>query len=113
MKKIEAKIRKSKFKFVKKALVEAGFNSFNYNLTRCISKESEKRFYRGVEFDSVASERIDFAIYVEEREVQTILNIILDSGSTGDAYDSYIGVIDVGQAYLVKNVDGTDKLIQK
>jgi hypothetical protein len=37
----------------------------------------------------------------------------LDSGSTGDAYDSYIGVIDVGQAYLVKNVDGTDKLIQK
>lgn len=111
MKKIEAKIRKSKFKEVKRALIEAGFDSFNYNLTRCMSKESEKRYYRGVEFDSVASERIDFAIYVDKNDVQSILDIILKAGSSGDALDSHIGVLDVSQAYRIQQVDGKDKLI--
>jgi nitrogen regulatory protein P-II 1 len=113
MKKIEAKIRKSKFKEVKRALIEAGFNSFNYNLTRCMSQESEKRFYRGVEFEAKATERIDFAIYVDNKNVQDVLDIILSTGSTGDAYDSYIGVLDAGQVYTIKQVDGKDKLIRK
>lgn len=112
MKKVEAKIRKSKFKEVKKALIEAGFESFNYNLTRCISEESEKRYYRGVEFDSKAAERIDFAIYVKADNVQNVLDIILKAGSSGDARDSYIGVIDVGQTYVIEQVDGKDKLIR-
>jgi len=112
MKKIEAKIRKSKFKMVKKALIESGFDSFNYNLTRCMSKESEKRYYRGVEFDSIAAERIDFAIYVEDKNVQSVLEIILESGNSGDAYDSYIGVLDVSQAYIIEQVEGKDKLIR-
>lgn len=112
MKKIEAKIRRSKFKFVKKALIESGFERFNYNLTRCISQASEKRFYRGVEFDSKAEERIDFAIYVNSKDVDTVLKIILDSGSTGDALDSYIGIIDVGQTYMIERMDGKERLIQ-
>ena len=58
MRKLEAIIRKSKFREVKKALVDGGFNSFNYHLTRCISEKSETRFYRGVEFDSKATDRI-------------------------------------------------------
>ena len=112
MKKIEAKIRKSKFKFVKKALIESGFDSFNYNLTRCMSKESEKRYYRGVEFESIAAERIDFAIYVEDKKVQNVLDIILKAGSSGDAYDSYIVVLDVSLAYIIKQAEGKDKLIR-
>jgi nitrogen regulatory protein P-II 1 len=111
MKKIEAIIRKSKFKEVKNALIEAGFESFNYNLTRCMSKESEKRYYRGVEFKSIAAERIDFAIYVNAKDVQSILDIILKAGSSGDALDSFINVLDVSQAYQIQQVDGTDKLI--
>lgn len=112
MKKIEAKIRKSKFKVVKKALIEEGFYSFNYNLTRCMSKESEKRYYRGVEFESIAAERIDFAIYVKQEDVQKVLDIILKAGSSGDALDSYIGVIEVGQTYIIEQIEGKDKLIK-
>ena len=112
MKKIEAKIRKSKFKEVKKGLIKEGFDSFNYHLTRCISKTSEKRFYRGVEFDSKSSERIDFSIYIKNNEVQKILDIIVSSGITGDADDSFIAVFDIGQSFAVRHVEGKDKLIQ-
>jgi nitrogen regulatory protein P-II 1 len=111
MKKIEAKIRKSKFKEVKKNLIKEGFDSFNYHLTRCISRTSEKRFYRGVEFDSKSSDRIDFSIYVDNKDVDTVLKHIVDSGITGDANDSYIAVYDIGKTYIVRHVDGIDKLI--
>jgi nitrogen regulatory protein P-II 1 len=113
MKKIEAKIRKSKFKEVKKNLIKEGFDSFNYHLTRCISKKSEKRFYRGVEFDSKSSDRIDFSIYVNNKDVEKVLQIIIASGITGDANDSIIAVMDIGQSFEVVHVDGKDKLIQK
>jgi nitrogen regulatory protein P-II 1 len=112
MKKIEAKIRKSKFKEVKRGLIKEGFDSFNYHLTRSISKKSEKRFYRGVEFDSKSSDRIDFSICVENNDVDKVLEIIVASGITGDADDSIITVFDVGRSYAVRHVDGKDKLIQ-
>ena len=112
MKKIEAKIRKSKFKEVKKSLLKEGFDSFNYHLTRCVSKTSEKRFYRGVEFDSKSSDRIDFSIYVDNKDVDAVLKLIVDSGITGDAYDSFIAVYEIGKTYTVRHVEGKDKLIQ-
>ncbi|WP_019668817.1 P-II family nitrogen regulator [Eudoraea adriatica] len=111
--KIEAKIRKSKFKEVKRTLIKEGFESFNYHLTRCISKKSEKRFYRGVEFDTISSERIDFSIYINDKDVKNVLDIIVNTGTTGDADDSLIGVFKLTQAFMVKNSDGSDKLIEK
>ena len=112
MKKIEAKIRKSKFKEVKRNLVDAGFNSFNYHLTRCISKNSEKKFYRGVAFDSKSSDRIDFSIYVNYKDVEKVLDILKNSGKSGDAQDAYICVFGAEQSYVLGHVDGKDKLIQ-
>jgi len=112
MKKIEAKIRKSKFKEVKRNLIKEGFNSFNYHLTRCISKKSEQRFYRGVEFDSISSERVDFTIYVDNKDVNKVLDIIKEAGITGDAHDSLIAVIGVEQSFVLMHVDGKDKLIE-
>ena len=112
MKKIEAKIRKSKFKEVKQALIEGGFHSFNYHLTRCISRKSEKRVYQGVEVDTKASERIDFAIYIRNADEDKVLDIIVSAGVTGDAYDSYLAVYDIGRTYAIRNIDGKDRLIQ-
>lgn len=113
MKKIEAKIRKSKFKEVKRNLINEGFDSFNYHLTRCVSVKSETRFYRGVPYDTKSSERIDFCIYVNNNEVEKVLEIIRDSGVTGDAYDSYIAIFKAEEAFVLRHVDGKDKLIQK
>jgi nitrogen regulatory protein P-II 1 len=112
MKKLEAIIRKSKFKEVKKALIEGGFNSFNYRLTRCISEKSETRYYRGVEFDSKATERVSLSIYVRDQNADAIVNIIKDSGKTGDADDSYLMVFPANEAYKLEGGDESDKLIR-
>jgi nitrogen regulatory protein P-II 1 len=115
MRKLEAIIRKSKFKGVKKALIEGGFNSFNYRLTRCISEKSETRFYRGVEFESKATERIFLSLYVSDNDIETAINIIKVSGKTGDADDSYLAVFHADNAYKLEGEDGEDgedKLIE-
>lgn len=112
MKKIEAIIRKSKFKEVKKALINGGFNSFNYRLTRCISEQSETRFYRGVKFDSKAKERISLSIYVKDQNTDAVVDLIKKSGKTGDADDSYLIVLPVNEAFKLKDGDESDKLIR-
>ena len=112
MKKIEAKIRRSKFAEVKRSLIKGGFNSFNYHLTRCISKKSENILEDGVAIDAKASERIDFSIYVERSDVKNVLDILVSSGFTGDAFDSYIAIYDIGLTYAIRHLDGKDKLIQ-
>ncbi len=112
MKKLEAIIRKSKFKEVKKALIDGGFNSFNYRLTRCISEKSETRFYRGVEFDSKATERVSLSIYVKDQDTDTVVNIIKESGKTGDADDSYLAVFHANEAFKIEGGEEDDKLIR-
>jgi nitrogen regulatory protein P-II 1 len=112
MKKIEAIIRKSKFKEVKKALIDGGFNSFNYRLTRCISEQSEKRFYRGVEFESKATERVLLSIYTEDAKTDSIIQIIRSSGKTDNADDSYLAVFHANEAFKLDGGDEEDKLIR-
>jgi len=113
MRKLEAIIRKSKFKEVKKALIDGGFNSFNYHLTRCISEKSEKRFYRGVEYDSKADERVLLSIYFSEEQMKDIINIIKDSGKTDDAEDSMLVIFKASMTYELKGGDDKDKLIER
>jgi len=112
MRKLEAIIRKSKFKEVKKALIDGGFNSFNYRLTRCISEKSETRYYRGIAFDSKATERVFLSIYAQDRNTDTIINIIKDSGITGDADDSYLAIFKADKAYKLRGGNDEDKLIE-
>jgi len=112
MRKLEAIIRKSKFKEVKRALIDGGFNSFNYRLTRCISGKSETRYYRGVEFDSKATERILLSIYSKDKDTKTIIDIIKNSGTTGDADDSYLAIFIAEGAYKLLGENENDKLIE-
>jgi len=112
MKKLEAIIRKSKFKEVKKALIDGGFNSFNYHLTRCISEKSETRFYRGVAFESKATERVLLSIYVMDSKTDSVVNIIKTSGGTSDADDSYLVILHANDAFKIEGGDEDDKLIR-
>ncbi len=112
MRKLEAIIRKSKFKEVKRALIEGGLNSFNYRLTRCISEKSETRFYRGVEYDSKATERIFLSLYVKDKDIDTAVNIIKSTGITGDADDSYLAIFNANRAYKIEGGHDDDKLIE-
>lgn len=110
MRKIEAIIRKSKFGEVKRALIKEGFNSFHYHLTRSISEKSDKRFYRGVEYDAKAYERVVLSLYTKLQDVERAIEIIRGAGHTGDADDNYIYILAVEKGYQLVGRENIDKL---
>ena len=111
MRKIEAIIRKSKFKEVKVGLQEAGFVNFTYHAVRSVSETSEKGFYRGVEYDAVASERIALSLVTKKDETENAIDVIVKSGQTQNVDDERILVYDLTQAYRIWGSEDSDKLI--
>ena len=78
MKKIEAIIRKSKFRVVKEALHEIGVNFFSYWDVTGLGNEKEGHVYRGVSYSTSDIQRRHLSIVVnndfEEITIKTILN---------------------------------------
>ena len=111
MKKVEAIIRKSKFKIVKKALIEAGFEYFSYCLVRDMAEEKEKRIYRGVEYESTAPERIFMTLVVQNSYLNQATKIIIDNGQTGNAGDGRIFVTALEDALRIQTGEHGDESI--
>lgn len=111
MKKVEAIIRKSKFKEVKKALLDANIEYFSYWLVRDKSKEKEKRFYRGVEYETPASERIWVTLMVADNKIGEVIELIRNAGRTGDVGDGRIFITDIVSAHLIRTDDEGDKIL--
>lgn len=111
MKKVEAIIRKSKFKVVKKALVESGFEFFSYWMVRDITEEKEKRIYRGVEYETPASERILLTLIIKDEHLDQATNIIVKNGQTGNAGDGRIFISTLEDAMRVQTGEHGDKAV--
>ena len=107
MKKVEAIIRKSKFKKVKRALTKEGFEYFTYFLVRSKLKETEKRMYRGVEYETPSAERISLTICVKDELLDKVVKTIVENGETGDVSDGRIFVTELVNAYKIQA--GTQK----
>lgn len=110
MKKIEAIIRKSKFREVKKALINLGVDNFSYWLVRNVGEASELRVYRGVEYETSAVERIYLTLVIP-KNCKEIVRAIVDSGITGESGDGRVFVSDVSEAYQIVTQNDTDKAI--
>jgi nitrogen regulatory protein P-II 1 len=111
MRKIEAIIRKSKFKHVKSALIDRKITRFNYYLVRS-SADSEERYYKGEGFIKKAEMRVKLTVYADKNQVQNILDIILKSGKTGDAKEAFISIYKSEIMYCVKGDNGEDRLVE-
>ena len=111
MKKVEAIIRKSKFKVVKKALVEAGFEFFSYWLVRDKTEEKEKRMYRGVEYEPPASERILLTLIIKDEHLEQATSIIVKNGQTGHAGDGRIFVSSLEDALRIQTGEHGDEAV--
>ncbi len=110
MKKIEAIIRKSKFREVKKALINLGVDNFSYWLVRNIGEAKESRVYRGVEYETSAVERIHLTMVVGNN-VNDVVQAIVNSGITGEAGDGRVFVSDISEAYRIVTENDMDKSI--
>ena len=112
MKKVEAIVRKTKFREVKKALIASGVDNFSYWLVRNVGEASEPRVYRGVEYEPSANERICVTFVIKENQLN-VLELFTDSGITGDAGGSMLAIYDVKDVYTLVTKDGKDKAVRK
>jgi nitrogen regulatory protein P-II 1 len=108
MKKIEAIIRKSKFREVKKALIKSGVENFTYVLVRNVGEATERKVYRGVEYEVSAVERIHLTI-IAPSKAESIVKTIVENGLTGEAGDGRIMITELSSALKLITRSGMDE----
>lgn len=102
MKKIEAIIRKSKYKVVKDKLHEVGVNFFSYWDVTGIGNEKEGHVYRGVSYSTNDIQRRHLSIVVNDSFADATIKAIISSASTGEVGDGKIFVSDVNECYRIR-----------
>ena len=102
MKKIEAIIRKSKFRVVKEALHEIGVNFFSYLDVTGLGNEKEGHVYRGVSYSTSDIQRRHLSIVVNNDFEEITIKTILNAASTGQVGDGKIFVSDINDAYRIR-----------
>ncbi len=102
MKKIEAIIRKSKYRVVKDALHEVGVNFFSYWDVTGIGNEKEGHVYRGVSYSTSDIQRRYLAIVVNDDFEEVTVQAILKSAATGEVGDGKIFVSDIKESYRIR-----------
>ncbi len=102
MKKIEAIIRKSKFREVKNALHEVGVNFFSYWDVTGLGNEKKGHVYRGVSYSTSDIQRRYLSIVVNDSFEEITIETILKAASTGEVGDGKIFVSDIQDAYRIR-----------
>ncbi|MDO7173491.1 P-II family nitrogen regulator [Mariniflexile sp. AS56] len=102
MKKIEAIIRKSKYRVVKEALHEIGVNFFSYWDVTGVGNEKQGHVYRGVSYSTSDIQRRYLSIVVNDDFEDITIQTLLKSAATGEVGDGKIFVSDIGETYRIR-----------
>ena len=102
MKRIEAIIRKSKYRVVKDALHAVGVNFFSYWDVTGIGNEKEGHVYRGISYSTSDIQRRYLSIVVNDDFVEVTIKALLESASTGEVGDGKIFVSDMEEIYRIR-----------
>ena len=102
MKKIEAIIRRSKYRVVRDALHEKGINFFSYWDVTGIGNETEGHVYRGVSYSTSDIQRRYLSIVVNNEFEKTTIDTIIENAGTGEVGDGKIFVSDINDAYRIR-----------
>ncbi|WP_459210861.1 P-II family nitrogen regulator [Aquimarina rhabdastrellae] len=111
MKKIEAIIRKSKFREVKQALHEVGVNFFSYWDVTGLGNEKEGHVYRGISYSTSDIQRRYLSIVVNDEFEEITIQTIISAAATGTIGDGKIFVSDIKESYRIRTGEkGNDTL---
>jgi len=102
MKKIEAIIRKSKFKEVKEALHKVEVNFFSYWDVTGLGNEQQGHVYRGISYSTAEIQRRYLSIVVNDDFVDKTIQAILNAAATDKIGDGKIFVSPVEEAYRIR-----------
>jgi nitrogen regulatory protein P-II 1 len=112
MKKIEAIIRRSKYREVKNALHEVGVNFFTYWDVTGIGNEKQGHVYRGVAFSTSDIQRRYLSIVVNDEFEQVTIETIMRIAQTGHIGDGKIFVSDIKEAYRIRTGENGGKTLK-
>ncbi len=111
MKKIEAIIRRSKYRAVRDALHTKGVNFFSYWDVTGIGNEKTGHVYRGVSYSTSDIQRRYISIVVNNEFEQVTIDTIIEYAGTGEVGDGKIFVSDIQDAYRIRTGEkGSDTL---
>jgi len=104
MKKIEAIIRLTKFEDIRQALADIGVPFFTLKEVKGFGLQKSKAIvYRGSSYDADYIPRLQIEIFCVSDKADEIVNVILESGRTGEVGDGKIAVIDLESIYRIRN----------
>jgi len=112
MKKIEAIIRRSKYRGVKEALHEVGVNFFSYWDVTGIGNEKEGHVYRGVSYSTSDIQRRHLSIVVNDDFAEPTIKAIMNAAQTGDVGDGKIFVSDIKESYRIRTGEKGSKTLK-
>ena len=102
MKKIDAIIRKSKFKAVKEALHAVEVNFFSYWDVTGLGNEQQGHVYRGISYSTAEIQRRYLSIVVNDDFVEITINASINAAGTGKVGDGKIFVSPIEEAYRIR-----------
>ena len=102
MKKVEAIIRKSKFREVKEALHDVEVNFFSYWDVTGVGNEKVGKVYRGITYSTSDIQRRYLSIIVSDSFLDKTVEAILKSASTDNVGDGKIFISDIKEAYRIR-----------
>ena len=102
MKKVEAIIRKSKFREVKEALHDVEVNFFSYWDVTGVGNEKVGKVYRGITYSTSDIQRRYLSIIVSDSSLDRTVEAILKSASTDNVGDGKIFISDIKEAYRIR-----------
>ncbi|MBQ0736322.1 P-II family nitrogen regulator [Aquimarina celericrescens] len=111
MKKIEAIIRKSKFKAVKDALHEIEVNFFTYWDVTGVGNEKKGKVYRGISYSTSDIQRRYVSIVVTDEFEEKTIQTIIKAAKTGEVGDGKIFVSDIQNTFRIRTEEKGDQAI--
>jgi len=105
MKKIEAIIRRSKYRALRDALHAVGVNFFSYWDVTGIGNEKTGHVYRGVSYSTSDIQRRYISIVVNDDFEQITIDTILEHARTGEVGDGKIFVSEIKDAYRIRTAE--------
>ncbi len=102
MKKVEAIVRRSRYRALRDALHAKGINFFSYWDVTGIGNEKTGHVYRGVSYSTSDIQRRYISMVVNDDFEQIAVDTILKYAQTGEVGDGKIFVSDVNEAYRIR-----------
>ncbi len=111
MKKIEAIIRKSRFKAVKEALHEIDVNFFTYWDVTGVGNEKKGQVYRGISYSTSDIQRRYLSIIVSDEFEEKTIAAIIEAAKTGEIGDGKIFVSEIQNTYRIRTEEKGNQAI--